>query len=83
MTDYISGEISVRNQKLNAVVDAKVGSSRHFHRSYPLPKDTNTETLVAAMSDEGILTITAKRMVCQLRNYLQGDFSNSPHFKCK
>lgn len=61
MTDFVSGEISVRTKGLNAVVDAKVGSSRKFHRSYPLPTDINTEAVAAAMSDEGILTITGKR----------------------
>lgn len=61
MTDYVSGEISVRTRGFNAVVEAKVGSTKKFHRSYPLPKDTNTEAVVVAMSDEGILTINAKR----------------------
>ena len=63
MTDFISGEITVRTKGLNAVVDAKLGTERKFSRSYPLPKDTNTEAVTAAMSDEGILTITAKRKV--------------------
>ncbi|KAF2355908.1 Alpha crystallin/Hsp20 domain [Trinorchestia longiramus] len=61
MTDYISGEITVRTKNTNAVVDAKVGNRTPFHRIYPLPRNTNTDAVVVAMSDEGILTINAKK----------------------
>lgn len=67
MTDFVSGEITVRTTGLNAVVDAKVGTTRKFHRVYPLPKDINTDAVAAAMSDEGILTITAKRKVAAVK----------------
>ncbi|KAA0195373.1 hypothetical protein HAZT_HAZT010393 [Hyalella azteca] len=61
MSDFVSGEITVRTKGLNAVVDAKVGATKQFHRVYPLPPNTNTDAVVVAMSDEGILTINAKK----------------------
>jgi len=61
MSDYISGEISVRTRGQNAVLEAKSPGGSALHRRYPLPPDASTEGLVAAMSDDGILTISAKR----------------------
>ena len=58
---YVKGEITVRTVNCSAVVEAKAGSNT-FSKKYPLPPDTNVEAVVAAMSDEGIMTITAPKV---------------------
>jgi len=60
MADFLSGEISVRTRGLSAIVDAKNGE-RSFTRRYPLPEGSNTDKVVAAMSNEGILTINVPK----------------------
>ncbi|KAK8389298.1 hypothetical protein O3P69_008785 [Scylla paramamosain] len=60
MGKYSSGQITVETQGYAAVVKAEAGDLT-YHRRFPLPRDTNTEGVVADLSDEGILTVSAPR----------------------
>ncbi|KAG7155781.1 uncharacterized protein LOC121854545 [Homarus americanus] len=60
MNEYSSGEITVQTVGFSALVEGKV-ANRTYKRSFPLPKNTIIDRVVADLSDENILTITAKR----------------------
>ncbi|KAG0716801.1 Heat shock protein 22 [Chionoecetes opilio] len=60
MGKYSGGQITVETQGFSAVVKGGAGDLT-YHRKFPLPKDTNTERVVADLSDEGILTVSAPR----------------------
>ncbi|KAK8723212.1 hypothetical protein OTU49_011914 [Cherax quadricarinatus] len=60
MSEYASGELTVQTVGFSALVEGKVGQ-KTYRRSFPLPKDTVIDGVVADLSDESILTITAPR----------------------
>ena len=62
MGKYSSGQITVETQGFFAVVKGENGDLT-YHRRFPLPRDTNTDRVVADLSDEGILTVSAPRRV--------------------
>ena len=62
MRDYVKGSISVSANGRNAVVEANIDDKK-FYKRYPLPQIANTDVIKCAMSDEGILTITAAKHV--------------------
>lgn len=62
MGKYSGGQITVETQGYAAVVKGEAGDLK-YHRRFPLPRDTNTERVVADLSDEGILTVSAPRKV--------------------
>lgn len=76
MNEYASGEITVETVGLSAVVEGKVGQ-RRYHRRFPLPQNTIIDGVVADMSDENILTVTAPRKVSHGRLLLMESMVNS------
>lgn len=60
MNEYASGHITVETIGLSAVVEGKSGHGS-YRRQFPLPQNTVIDGVVADMSDENILTITAPR----------------------
>lgn len=68
MSDYANGQITVETCGFSAVVKGQAGQ-RVYHRRFPLPQDTVIDGVVADLSDDNILTVTAPRKVCNMRNY--------------
>ncbi|KAK4320532.1 hypothetical protein Pmani_008596 [Petrolisthes manimaculis] len=60
MSDYANGQITVETQGFSAVVNGQAGQ-RVYHRRFPLPQDTVIDGVVADLSDDNILTVTAPR----------------------
>ncbi|XP_042869494.1 uncharacterized protein LOC122251540 [Penaeus japonicus] len=60
MSDFASGEITVQTSGFFAVVDGKA-PPRVFNRRFPLPKTTVIDRVVADLSDDNILKITAPK----------------------
>ncbi|XP_076067995.1 uncharacterized protein LOC143040653 [Oratosquilla oratoria] len=61
MSDFVNGQIDMRTEGQSAIVEASLGSKMSYKRRFPLPRNVNVDGVVAAMSDDGILTITAPR----------------------
>ncbi|XP_050737492.1 uncharacterized protein LOC127008981 [Eriocheir sinensis] len=70
MGKYSGGQITVETQGYSAVVKGEAGNLK-YQRRFPLPKDTNTDRVVADLSHESILTVSAPRKV-------KGDGSKGP-----
>ncbi|XP_027224557.2 uncharacterized protein [Penaeus vannamei] len=60
MSDFASGEITVQTSGFFAVVDGKA-PPRVFNRRFPLPKTVVIDRVVADLSDDNILKITAPK----------------------
>lgn len=62
MSDFVKGSITVRTRRNYVVVEADYEEKR-FKREFRLSLNTNFDGLKTAMSNEGILTITAPKKV--------------------
>ena len=73
MSEFIDGNIAVKTREQYAVVEASY-QSKSFNRKFLLPSNINFDGIKAAMSDEGILTITApKKVIFALHiNFISG-----------
>ncbi|KAK7065392.1 hypothetical protein SK128_015793 [Halocaridina rubra] len=60
MSEFASGQISVQTVQCSAVIEGKCGS-KIYKKQFALPPNTDLERVVADMSDENILTVTAPR----------------------
>lgn len=60
MSEYANGQITVETVQCSAVVEGKCGP-KCYKRQFPLPSNTITDRVVADLSDESILTVSAPR----------------------